>query len=462
MERNLFEEILKIINSNLTDEEKSDALADYHENDIAAVVHDLTKEERLKLYAILGDEKVSEIFSYLDDVEDYIDEISQEHAADIIELMDSDDAVDVLDELEEESRQRIIELMNSDAVEDIEMISSYDDAEIASKMTTNFITVNKNNTIKQAMKKIISEAAENDNVATIFAVNDDETFYGSIDLRDIIIARDGDVLEEIIKTSYPVLHAHDLVSECVNKLKEYALDTIPVLDENNIIIGAITSEDIIETVDEQMSEDYAKLGGLSSAEDLDESLFKSVKKRMPWLLSLLVLGMFISMLISSFENVVKTLPMIVFFQSLILDMAGNTGTQSLAVTIRVLTDEQVSNKTLAKMVLKEGKVGLSNGLILSILSFTIVSLFLVITKTEIVIGDGFILSEALKAAGVVAISLVVAMTFSSIIGSLVPIILKKCHVDPAVASGPFITTMNDIIAILIYYGLALILFMNML
>lgn len=458
MERNYIDELIKIIQSNASPEEKRSLLDHYHENDIAEVVHDLSKEDRIQLYRILGDERLSEIFSYLDNVEDYIEELSLEKAADIIELMDTDDAIDVLDELDENDRDEIIKRMDQDMVHEISLINSYDDDQIGSQVTTNFITIQKEFTIKQAMKAVINSAAENDNVATIYVLNQDESFYGIIELRDLIIARENDDINKIIKTSYPYLPATELIENCINELKEYALDSMPVLDEKHRIIGVITLDDIIETVDDELSDDYAKLGGLSSEEDLSENVFCSVKKRMPWLLALLVLGLVISMLISSFENVVRTLPMIVFFQSLILDMAGNTGTQSLAVTIRILSDEKHDKKMLTKTILKETRVGFLNGIILSSLSFVVVIAFLFITKTEIVAGDGYIFSETLKAALAVSVSLLCAMTISSLIGSLVPILLTKLKIDPAVASGPFITTINDVIAIVLYYGLAWLMF----
>lgn len=207
-----------------------------------------------------------------------------------------------------------------------------------------------------------------------------------------------------------------------------------------------------------MREDYAKFAGLSSEEDLEEPILTSVKKRIPWLLTLLFLGLMISLVISGFESVVISLPMLVFFQSLILGMAGNAGTQSLAVTIRVLTDSKISNKKLIKMIFKEFRVGFANGFTLSILSFFMVLIFLSITKSPIVIEEDFSYNLAIKAAGVVSIALLCAITLSSLIGTVVPIVLSKIHVDPAVASGPFITTMIDVIAVLVYYGLAILLF----
>ena len=462
MERDIYSEISLILKSGISAEELRERLADYHDNDIAIVIHDLEKEERLKIYPKLGEEKVSEIFSYLDDVEDFIEEVGLKKAADIIELMDSDDAIDVLEELDEEDRIAIIEEMDEEIVEDINLITQYEEEEIGSIMTTNYIEINKNYTIKEAMKSMISQAADNDNVSIIFVSNDDETYYGSIDLRDLIITRYDKNLDDIIKTSYPVLHANDLISDCINDLKEYSLELYPVLNSDNKLIGVITSNDIVETVDEELTDDYAKLAGLTETNELDEKTIVSVKKRIPWLVILVAMGLGVSLLISSFEDVVKSIPMIVFFQSLILGMAGNTGTQSLAVTIRTISDEDLTKGTVFKMIFKEIKIGFLNGLIIGTLSFIILYLFLSLTKTEIIPNKGYAVLDAIKVCGSVSISLVGAMLMSSIIGTFMPLFFKKIHIDPAVASGPFITTIIDIISIVIYYGLASILFHTLL
>ena len=459
MEKNILLEILEIVNSNKSDEEIRTLLEDYHENDIASVLEEVDSEVRTKIYQILDLETVSEIFSYFEDVEELLEEVDVEQAADIIELMDSDDAVEVLEELDEELRNQIIDEMDEEAVKDIEIINQYEEEQIGSKITNNYIVINRNLTIRQAMKSLVQEAAENDNVSTIFVVNDDNTYYGSIDLRDLIIARDTQSLEDVIRTSYPTLLATSLISDCINDLKEYSLDIVPVLDENNILLGVITSSDIVEIVDEEVSDDYAKLAGLSEEVDVDDNVIISVKKRIPWLCILLVLNVATALLISTFEGVVKTLPMLVFFQSMILGMGGNSGTQSLGVTIRLLSDEELDKVVILKAILKEGLTGLINGIILGGISFGLFLLFFYVTKTEIHIGDGYIFSESLKASFAISLSLLLSITLSAIMGCLIPMLFKLLKIDPAVASGPFITTINDVVSIVIYYGLAYLLFL---
>lgn len=458
MIRDYVEELQQIIESNRPEAEQKQLILQYHESDIADALAILNKEQRLKLYHILGEENLSEIFAYLDNVADFVEELTQEKAADIIELMDPDDAIDVLEELDEDDRKEIESLMEPESMVDIHLINQFDEEQIGSKMTTNFILISKSNNVKTAMKRVIAEAAENDNVSTIYVEDEYHHFFGALDLRDLIIARENDDLVSLMKQNYPYFYANEEVADCIGRLRDYALDSYPILNAKNEIIGVVTSDDVVEVLDEEMGDDYAKLGGLTEEENLGESMFLSIKKRLPWLVALLFLGLLVSSLISGFEAVVAALPVIVFFQSLILDMAGNTGTQSLAVTIRMLSVEETKARDLAKLCFKEIRIGFFNGLILSVLSFAFVFCFLWITKQS-VSGDVYNHIEALKAAGIVSLSLLCAMTICSFIGSAVPILFMKIKIDPAVASGPFITTLNDIIAIVLYYGLAYLLFL---
>ena len=457
MRKILYEqELVEIIRSSASDEEIREELEGYHDNDIAGVLEELTPEERERLYRILGVEAVSEVFAYLEeDVEKFINEVDEEQAADILESMDADDAVAVLDELEEDKSTAIKELMDEEALEDIDLIESYEDDEIGSRMTTNFIVIKKDFTVRQAMKALIEQAAENDNILTIYVVNDDETFYGAIDLKELIIARDYVELETLIVTSYPYVYAKESISECIEELKDYSEDSIPVLDNDNHILGVITSWDIVEAVDDEMSEDYAMLAGLTEEEEMQEPLKDSVRKRLPWLIVLLFLGLGVSTVIGLFEPVVAQLTIVVSFQSTILGMAGNVGTQSLAVTIRVLMDEGLTWKQELKLVWKEIKVGFTNGLILGLMSFVLIGLFIYFFK-----GKSFMFSYAIS--GCIGASLLLAMVISSFMGTMIPITLKKMKIDPAVASGPLISTINDLVAVVSYYGLTWLLLIQVL
>lgn len=440
------DEVLKIFRSNLPKEELIEKVSDYHMGDIADAFEKMTPEERKSLYPVLGVEMVAEIFSYIEDSEEYIKEINSDKVANLISEMDSDDAVDILEKLSDTDRKRIVALLDNDAKQDVSMILSYEDDEIGSEMTTNYIVVKKNLTIKEATHQLITQAGENDNINTIYVVDDNDSFYGAIDLKDLIVAREYQSLDELIIKSYPYVKANEKIVDCIEQLKDYAEDSIPVLDDNKHILGVITAHDIVEVVDEELGEDYAKLGGLTAEEDLNETTLQSTKKRLPWLIILLFLGMGVSSVVGMFETVVAVIPIVICFQSLILDMAGNVGTQSLAVTIRVLMDENLKASDKVKLMFKEVRVGFSNGLLLGTMSFIFVGLYIFLFKSN-TFGYSFLVS------GCVGFSLLASMVISSLVGTLVPMLFSKIKVDPAVASGPLITTINDLVAVVTYYGM---------
>lgn len=194
----------------------------------------------------------------------YLEELGPQKAAGIIENMDADDAVDALDEVDSVMRDQLIQYMTKEAKEDIELIRSYDENEIGSQMTTNYIEIGRDLSIRQAMKTLIEQAEENDNISTIYVKDDSDKFYGAIDLKDLICARDYVELESLISTSYPYVRAHEKIDDCIERLKDYAEDSIPVLDDADTLLGVITSQNIVEVVDDEMGEDYAKLAGLTA------------------------------------------------------------------------------------------------------------------------------------------------------------------------------------------------------
>jgi magnesium transporter len=447
-EEDLKNQILEIINSGKSNEEIREALSDFHENDIAEILEEMEADERKRLYQILGVEGVSEVLTYVDDASDYISEIDPEKAADVLENMDADDAAEVLENIDDEKqREKLLGLMDQEAADDVRLISSYDDDEIGSMMTTNFVTIPEHFTIKQAMRSLVAQAEENDNIMTLYVTDKEGKYSGAIELRDLVVARADVPLEDIISRNYPHVYDHEKITENIESLKDYAEDSIPVLNEKDEILGVITAQDITEAIDEAMAEDYAKLAGLTAEEDLNEKLADSVKKRIPWLILLLFLGIGVSTVVGVFEGVVAQIAIVMCFQSLILDMAGNVGTQSLAVTIRVLMDEGASGAEKIKFVFKEMLIGATNGAILGSAAICFVGLYLHFLK-------GYIWFKAFEISGCVGLALLLAMIVSSLMGTLIPMFFHKIKVDPAVASGPLITTVNDLVAVVTYYGLA--------
>ncbi len=455
------EEILKILKSNKSNKQKKEELQNYHENDIADVIPHLSDEEKTELFKILDEDDLSEVISYADDVDDIIEGLDDEFVADILEEMDSDDAVDILEDMDNKDRESVLSKMDEDAREDAEMILSYNEDQIGRIMTTNFIVINKEDTIPVAMKKLVKQSGDNDNISTIFVVDDDNKYIGAVDLKDLIKARKNAILANICMENYPSVLASAIVSEVYQDVVDYGEDIIPVLDDSEHLIGALTAHDLVEVTGEEMQEDYQKFAAINGNVDLDSNVWTSIKKRIPWLILLLFLGFIVSMLISSFSNVIATLTTMVFFQSVVLDMAGNAGTQSLAVTIRILSDQDVDKKMIRKLVFKEFRVGLCNGFILSIISFISTFVYLTIFRLPITNNGSFDYIHSLFASGIIGAALFVSMTLSSLVGCTIPIIFHSFKIDPAAASGPLITTLNDLVAVAVYYGLSFLFFIEL-
>lgn len=450
----IVEEIVAVIRSGAEKKQLLQRLDDYHANDIAQSLSYLSQTERLSLYAVLGDEWVSEILAYVEEPEPYARELGTEKLAAIINEMDADDAVDLLQKLDEADKEKLRPYLDEHVRADLQLIASYDEDRIGSLITTNFICIPKTLDIRAAMHELIRQAGEHDNISTLYVMDESGKFSGAIDLKDLIIARQNDSLDALIIYSYPYLFADEKISDCIEKIKDYAEDSLPVLNQSRQIIGIITAQDVVEAVDDEMGEDYAKLAGLTAEEDLNETTGQSIKKRLPWLMILLVLGMLVSSVVGAFEGVVAILPIVICFQSLVLDMAGNVGTQSLAVTIRVLMDEELGAKEKRKLVAKESKAGMFNGLLLGALAVAFLGVYVRLFK-------GYAPAQAFLISFCVGVALLLSMIVSSLVGTLVPMFFKKIKVDPAVASGPLITTINDLVAVVIYYGLAWVLLIHL-
>ena len=268
MQKNYVQEILSIIHSGLPKAELAEKLSDYHEKDLADALEALTPAERQSLYSILGVDTVAEIFTYLDDAEPYLKELPSHEAAKVISNMDSDDAVDALEDLDDTDKNEIVNKLDKDSVEDVKMLLSYDEDEIGSRMTTNYISIKNDMTIRQAMSELVKQAGENDNISTLYVVDKNEHFYGAIDLKDLIIARAEESLESLIVRSYPYVTDREQVSDCIDRIVDYAERSLPVLNDAGKLVGIITSSDVVELVDH-----HALLVELDAVVELAAELF---------------------------------------------------------------------------------------------------------------------------------------------------------------------------------------------
>ena len=438
-------ELIEIITADYHADKLRELLSDYHANDVAQVLSLITQNQRARLYTVLSNEELSDVFSYLENPAEFIEELSDKKVAGIIEEMASDDAVDLLEELDEEKQRDLIELLDEETAEEIELITAYDDDLIGSLMTNDYVCIKNTFTVKQAMNSLVAQAENCENITTIYVTDENEVFYGAIELKDLFIARANSPLEDIIATSYPSFNANLKIADVIELLKEYSEDSLPIVDNDNRLIGAITGSDIVEAVQSEMEEDYAKLAGLTSSAEEESGVFKNLALRLPWLIVLLVLGMLVSTLISRFDNIIELLPLLAFFQPMILGMSGNAGTQALGVTIRNLS-QLPTRKEKWQTVLKETAISLVNGLLLAIISFVLLGLYITFFK-DMVYFKAFTLSACIGGA------LLLSMTVSGFCGCAVPLFFEKIGIDPASASGPLITTASDLVSALTYYGI---------
>lgn len=320
-------------------------------------------------------------------------------------------------------------------------------------MTRDYVSVQEGASVREAMRSLVRQAGERENVSTIYVVDAAGILTGSIELARLIRAREGDALDSLTERDVPAVNMGEDAAGCAARLRALGAEGAPVVDGMGRLRGALTAVELARIESGAMDEDYARLGGLTEGEDLCEPLRASVRKRLPWLLALLALGLVVSSVVGAFEQVVSRLPLIISFQSLVLDMAGNVGTQSLAVTIRVLTDRRAGRAQKLRLLAKETRVGAANGLALAVLSVAFIGLYLVLFKGQ----DAAL---ALSVAFCTSVALAVSIVLSSAAGTVIPLVFDRLHIDPAVASGPLITTVNDLIAVVTYYGLAWLLLMR--
>ena len=419
-----------------------------HPHDIALELPLLTKEEREKIYKALNTSEMALVFSYIDEEDaNLFNELNNEYAAQIIENMPSDDATDILQNMDLEHQDAILNLVDEEAKEDILDLVKYEDNQAGSIMTKDFISVSPNMDVKDAMKILVKNAPSVETINTIFVCDDDEKLLGVIDLKKLIVSKTPKKIIDIMNDNFQYASPLDDIEDVLKQIRDYDIYALPILT-NGVIDGIITMDDAMERFTEEAGEDYAKFAGLTSEDDSLEGTLSAIKKRIPWLAILLVVDIFVSLIISRFELVINEVTVLVLFQTVILGLSGNSGTQALAVCVRKLSNGEInSKKDEFKHLFQEVRIGLLQGLIVGLFVFVLSTIFLLVKKYP----------EPYIVSGLISFSIISALTVSSLFGALLPILFTKMHIDPAVASGPFITTVNDILSVVIYYGLAFLL-----
>ncbi|WP_412547118.1 magnesium transporter [Peribacillus simplex] len=413
-----------------------------HPYDQAQFYTSLSDEFRSVVYRYLSPEEMAGLFENIEidkeDFESLLAEMNPSYVADMLSHMYADDAADVLNEINDEQAVSYLTIMDDEAASEIQELLNYEEYTAGSIMTTEFIAIEANETARSAMQILKREAPQAETIYYVFVTDQDKKLLGVLSLRTLIIADEdaliGDLMDDRV-VSVPVSEDQE---EVARKIRDYNFLAVPVVDFQNHLLGIITVDDIIDVMDEEASDDYSKLAGVPDLDHVDKSPFSAAKKRLPWLIILLFLGLLTASLIGRFEETLSQKAILAVFIPLIGGMAGNTGTQALAVAVRGIATGELEQASKWKLVMREAGTGLITGLTCG----TAIIFIVYIWQGDLMLGL------------LVGISIFITLIVATLAGSLVPLLMHKMKIDPAVASGPFITTINDIISVLIYFGLA--------
>ena len=441
------------INFKHSDESLKKIFKGIHAYDLSIIFPSLDEIEKKRLLMLVDANKLSDLFIELDAENqlDLLDHLEIGRKKYLLRNIESDNLKEFISEIDEDLRESIIELLPSVKAKTIRLLLTYDEDVAASIMSTDYITVNQEMTIKEATNVITTTSKEQDYIDSVYVIDDDQRIVGVIDLKQMIITRPNTKISSIMLEDFHFVYEDESIEKAIQTVKDYDRNAIPVLDREDRIIGIVTADDVFDELIESVEYDYQRMALLNDHES-SSTAFKRSSQRLPWLMLAATLNLMIASFLSIFEPTIAQVIALALFQPLILGMAGNIGTQALAVTILGFHLEEFDNKKMPKQhIIKEILVGFMNSLILAVASFFFVTIFLSILPT----GS----QQAVDIASVVFIAIFSSMFFAAIMGVLVPIFFHRIGVDPAAASGPIMTTINDIFALVIYFGVATIAFL---
>ncbi|WP_249870106.1 magnesium transporter [Oceanobacillus saliphilus] len=438
-----YKEHFQLIQTSLTDENMESFRLDFlemHPYDQAMFFMEQHKTGRLTIYTYLSPQELAEVMINieLEDVTAFFPEMDPRYAAMVFSEMPADDAVDILNELDKEEVVSFLTIMDKESANEIKQLLHYEEKTAGSIMTTEYVAIYKNQTAKETMQLLKTEAPNAETIYYLFVLDEDKRLVGVISIRDLIIAEDNIVIEEIMSTKVVAVSVAKNQEEVALMFRDYDFLALPVVDFQNHLLGIITVDDILDVMEEEASEDYTRMAAISDTERKDDTAFTSAKKRLPWLIILLFLGLFTASLIGRFEATLNQVAVLAIFIPLIAGMAGNTGTQALAVAVRGIATGEYGNQSKMRLIMREAYTGLITGTVCGIL----ITIVIYVWQGNLYLGL------------LVGFSILASLVVATLAGSLIPMIMHRFNIDPAVASGPFITTINDIISILIYFGMA--------
>lgn len=420
-------------------------LAEIDAPDIAAIFEDLDDAQQHFLYDLMDNEKSAEVLLEIDEDErkKFLKGLStQEIADEIIGEIDSDDAADIISELPEHQQAEIIQhLDDEEHAQSIVDLLRYDEDEAGGLMATELVKVNQNLSIIAAVKEMRKQAEDLDEVYSIYVVDDNDKLLGLLSLKKLLTTSSSTKVSEVYNPKIHSVMDTNTAEEVARFMQKYDLFEVPVVDARGNLVGRITIDDVIDFITEEAERDYQLASGISIDVDSTDTIFSLTKARLPWLFIGMVGGLIGSQVLQGNQNALQTVPALMFFVPLIAATAGNIGVQASAIIVQGLANDTLGKDTF-KTLIKEVSVSAASGVILALI---ILSFNLFINHHEMMVSIA------------ISVSLLAVIMVAAIIGTIVPIILNKNNIDPAIATGPFITTSNDILGVLIYFGIAKVL-----
>lgn len=415
-------------------------LAEEHTADIAEIIDELEFDDTTYLFKLLDSEKTAEVLLELDEYDraKILEILSAKEIAQKIDEMDTDDAADILGELSVERKSKVLsKIEDEEHAKDIADLLQYHEDTAGGLMAKELVKVNENWTVPTCVRKMRSQAQEVTRVHSIYVVDDNNVLKGRLSLKDLLVAPASAIISDVAIPKVDYVNVNEKSDEVARIMQKYDLDAIPVVDDDMRLLGRITIDDILDVITEEADKDYQLAAGLTDDVEADDSMLDLTRARLPWLVLGLFGGLTSASIIGGFDSALKLYPQLFFYTPLIGAMAGNVGVQSSAIIVQGLARDNLRGTTFQRLI-KEIGLSLINGIILATLVFAM----------------GFIVNQDIKISFTIASSLIIVIIISSLVGTFVPLLLEKKGIDPAVATGPFITTSNDIFGVLIYFSIA--------
>jgi len=437
--KELLENVSNLI-ANQKDTALSDLFTDVHHADIAEVLDELNFDEAVYIIRLLDSETTSEVLMDVDDDvrEKVLEQLSAKEIAEEIEELDTDDAADVIAELPEGRKEAVMQQIEDEehAKEIVELLR-FDENSAGGLMAKELVKVNENWSVLGCVTRMREQAAEVTRVHSIYVVDDSGKLKGRLSLKDLLMASTRSKIADVYIPRVDFVNVHDDAEDVANKMRKYDLEAIPVVDELGILVGRITIDDIVDVIKEEADKDYQLAAGITQDVEADDTILELTRARLPWLFLGLIGGIGAFLIMGGFEDSFNENAVLFFFTPLIAAMAGNVGVQSSAIIVQGLANDDVKG-SINQRLIKEMLLATLNGIALAIVLFLFI----------------YIYNGQLETSFAVSVSLVVVIIVAGLIGTFIPLFLDKRGIDPAIATGPFITTSNDIFGILIYFTIA--------